>query len=94
MKDLNLAKSSYQARAQARLCFPKKIHTINVNIFSINNNYSLHLKTAKKTHNHSTMINLLKYTPAIAKSTLSIPISNYVVTFGHMVNENKRLILI
>jgi len=39
------------------------------------------------------MINILKYTSVVAKSTLSIPISNYVVTFKHVGNERIRVIL-
>jgi len=51
------------------------------------------LKSAKKTHNHSTMINILKYASAIAKSTLSIPISRCIVTFRNMSNEKIKVIL-
>ncbi len=46
---------------------------------------------SKKTHNHSTMIVMLKDISAIAKSILSIPISSYIVTSGHMDNEKVKV---
>jgi len=39
------------------------------------------------------MINILKYTSAIAKSALASPISSCIVTFGLMGNEKIRVML-